>query len=111
MKIILDAPYRRNLTLTMHDREQIDRSHVNSTNEKSEECFDTSTRETGNGEMIREPTVQVVGGGGSAMFYISYIMHKTSRTWVISCLKYAVRISVSVYITTYGLRDVFLTIV
>lgn len=42
--------------------------------------------------------LQVVGGGGSAMFYISYIMHKTSRTWVVSCLKYAVRISVSMYI-------------
>lgn len=57
--------------------------------------------------MIREPSVQVVGGGGSAMFYISYIMHKTSRTWDVSCLKYAVRISVSVYITTCGLRDIY----
>lgn len=56
--------------------------------------------------------LQVVGGGGSAMFYISYIMHKTSRTWVVSCLKYAVRIYICiyVYITTYGLREVFLTI-
>lgn len=57
--------------------------------------------------MIREPSVQVVGGGGSAMFYIFYIMHKTSRTWDVSCLKYAVRISVSVYITTCGLRDIY----
>lgn len=53
MKIILDAPYRRNLTLTMHDREQTDRAPT----KKSEECFDASTRETGNGEMTRERTV------------------------------------------------------